>query len=116
MLPASDIGTGLAALGAIAAAISARASARGVALNHRPYVYGERGFSTVAREAVVRLHSNGPGVAAEVRFRLGAPGSAPSDWSPPVRAMVPGDIVPPKGARGSRSKRRAVLADLRLTG
>jgi hypothetical protein len=87
----SDLGIGLAAVGAIAAAVSARASARGVALNHRPYVYGERAAVGVGETANVRLHNDGPGMAAEVRCRVGAPGVGPGEWTEPVRAMQPGE-------------------------
>ncbi len=48
----------------------------------------------------MRLHNTGPGVAADVRFRLGAPGAKFTVWSPSVRAMVPGEIHPPKGSDG----------------
>ena len=100
MTVATDIGVGLAAVGAIAAAVSARASARGVALSHRPYVYGERGFSDIERSLVVRLHNDGPGTAVEVCVRLGAVGAEATEWLPSVRAMQAGEIVPPKGADG----------------
>jgi hypothetical protein len=90
----SDVGIGLAAAGALAAAWSARSSSRGVELSHRPYVYGERenlNQSTIG----VRLRNDGPGMAAEVRYRLGAPGAPPTEWSAPVRAVQAGEIHPP---------------------
>lgn len=91
-----DIGIGLAAVGAGAAAVSASFSARAVALSHRPYVYGERAPLTMV-VGQVRLHNDGPGTAVEVRFRVGAPGVEPTDWSEPVRAMQPGEVLPPEG-------------------
>jgi hypothetical protein len=97
---AGDIGTGLAAVGAIAAAISARASARNVALSNRPYVYGERGFSSAERSPAVGLRDDGAGTAVEVRYRLDATGVDCTEWSEPVRAIGPGDITPPPGADG----------------
>jgi hypothetical protein len=97
---AGNIGTGLAALGAIAAAVSARASARNVALSHRPYVYGEPGFSSGSRSHAVRLHNDGAGTAVEVCHRIGTSRGDYGDWSEPVRAMRPGEITPPPGAEG----------------
>jgi hypothetical protein len=96
----ADIGTGLAAIGAIAAAVSARASARNVALSNRPYVYGEQGFSSASRSPALRLHNDGSGAAVEVRYRTGAPRAGYSEWSEPVRAMRPGEITPPPEAEG----------------
>jgi hypothetical protein len=90
----SDIGIGLAAISAVAAAISARSAARGVTLNHRPYVYGEPQSAT-SGIAGVRLHNDGPGIAVEVRWRLHAPGREPTEWSSPIRAMQPGEVLPP---------------------
>lgn len=56
----TNIGIGLAAIGAIAAAVFATASARGVALSRRPYVYGEQ-IPITFRGPSVQLHNDGPG-------------------------------------------------------
>jgi hypothetical protein len=96
MAAGTDIGIGLAALSAMSAAMSARASARGVALSHRPYVYGERRTASGAI-AEVQLHNDGPGTAVEVRWRLWAPGAEPTEWSEPILALQPGEILPPSG-------------------
>jgi hypothetical protein len=98
-----DIGVGLAAIGAIAAAVSARAAARGVALDHRPYVYGEPQSASrepdeprsAPRRIAVRLHNDGPGTAVEVRWRIVAAGCEPTEWTTPIRAMQPGETHPP---------------------
>jgi hypothetical protein len=44
----------------------------------------------------VRLFNDGPGTAVEVQVRLGADGMEPSEWSPSVRAMQPGEVFPPR--------------------
>jgi hypothetical protein len=93
----SDVAVGLAAISAIAAAVSARSAARGVALNHRPYVYGEPQSAT-GGIASVRLHNDGPGTAVEVRWRLRAPEGEPTEWSSSIRAMQPGEVLPPYGS------------------
>jgi hypothetical protein len=98
MSVAGDVGIGLAAVAAVAAAASARTAARGVALGHRPYVYGERGSAT-AESGSVRLHNDGPGTAVEVRWRICAPGAEPTGWSDPIRAMQSGEIAPPEGQK-----------------
>jgi hypothetical protein len=106
----SDVGIGLAAVGALAAAWSARSSARGVELGHRPYVYGERenlNESTIG----IRLRNDGPGMAAEVRYRLGAPGVPPTEWSSPVRALQPGEIHPPEGKDPSEAPQLPTRGD-----
>jgi hypothetical protein len=95
-----DIGIGLAAVGAIAAAVSARASARNVALSNRPYVYGEPAFSSGSRSHAVRFHNDGAGTAVEVRYRVVTSRGDYSKWSEPVRAMRPGEITPPPEAEG----------------
>jgi hypothetical protein len=90
---ATDVGIGLAAVGALAAAFSAFSSARGIALSHRPYVYGERATASKGEQSAnVRLHNDGPGMAAEARCRVGAQGVQPGEWTQPVRAMQPGEV------------------------
>ncbi len=84
MAVGTDIAIGLAAVSAVAAAVSASAAARGVALGHRPYVYGER-FPVLMGTDAVRLHNDGPGTAVDVRFRLRAEGREPSEWSETIR-------------------------------
>jgi hypothetical protein len=97
MTLAVDVGVGLAAVSAIAAAASARSAARGVALSHRPYVYGEPQSATTGL-AGVRLHNDGPGTAVEIRWRLHARGATPTEWSPMIRALQPGEIWPPRAS------------------
>jgi len=94
-----DVGIGIAAVGSVAAAVSARASARGVSLASRPYVYGEPRSAT-GHLAMVRLHNSGPGTAVEVRFRIGSPDTESTEWSQVVRAMQPGEVLPPHDSEG----------------
>ena len=81
------------AAGAIAAWFSARSSARGVALAHRPYVYGEHLIVTIVF-GKVRLHNRGPGAALAIKWRLCSPGKEPTNWSKTYEAMQPGDTLP----------------------
>jgi hypothetical protein len=99
---ATEISVGVAAVSAIAAAISARASVRGIALGHRPFVVGdderdvtELGMDPDAPEmgvVGVRLRNEGPGVAVAVRFRVRAWGHPDIDtyWSPRIDSLAPG--------------------------
>jgi hypothetical protein len=104
-----------AALSAIAASVSARASRQAVSRAHRPFVWAEthlRGRAEDGRWSVgVRLHNDGPGVAFEVSAAVG-PEYVPHlmrmrGWrvwcrvrigyaSPPIRAMRAGEAVPPR--------------------
>jgi hypothetical protein len=78
----------------LAAAVSARASSRSVQLGHRPYVYGEPVFSS-ENTVHVTLHNDGPGTATEVICRLVSSTDWITDWSPSLRAMQGGEVVPP---------------------
>jgi hypothetical protein len=119
----SDITVVVAAGGALAAAVSARSSARGVALSHRPYLYGEGSVSAYeersgssATVVSVRLHNDGPGTAVEVRWRVVAAGDRPPDWAPdPIRAMQPGEVLPPEG-RAPMSMRLPIGVDGQASG
>jgi hypothetical protein len=86
----TDVGIGVAAVAAIAAAVSAWWSARGVELSHRPYVYGERS-SRDQGGVTVGLHNDGTGAAFEVRCRLGTAEGGPNGWAEPSRALQPGE-------------------------
>jgi hypothetical protein len=92
------IGEGAVTVAAIAAAVSARASARSVQLNHRLYVYGEPVASGQGRWRVT-LHNDGPGTATEVICSC-ALAATPSEWSQPIGALQPGEIHPPSDTSG----------------
>lgn len=94
MVIGTDLGIGLAAMGALAAAVSARAAARGVALSHRPYVYGEHAGGD-ANFAKITIRNDGPGTALDVCWRVWPPGRESIGWSTPIGAMQPGEELPP---------------------
>jgi hypothetical protein len=110
----TDVGIGLAAVGTTIAAVSVVVSVRAVGLAHRPYVYGERSGTTTEQgergAAAIRLRNEGPGAAVEVRFRLGAADAEPTDWTPRVRAMQPGEVHPPE-SRGGRVVALPIVGD-----
>ncbi len=86
----TDLGIGLAAVAALAAAVSARAAAREVALGHRPYVYGEH-VGGDADFAKITIRNDGPGTALDVCLRVWPPTGESIGWSTPVAAMKPGE-------------------------
>lgn len=116
---ASVASAGVAALSAIAASIAARASRQSVSRAHRPFVWPEvhirRRTETGFTPLRVRLHNDGPGTAYDVSCSIG-PRATPTPerlrrWHrrrvllgyaiPPVRAMRPGEAVPPRDADDS---------------
>jgi hypothetical protein len=98
-ISAIDLGVGIAAISALASAASARSSARGVALSHRPFVVGSeyREWTEILNDqgvgvVGVKLRNEGPGVALGVRFRARAWSHSEIDtsWSPEVGSIPPG--------------------------
>lgn len=111
MMDSSTIAIGLAAVSAAAAAVSAVATKQSVERSHRPFVWpaishGSDGGTRVLR---VRLHNDGAGVAYDVRWSFGtiiesSPGTydenredAKTEASLAIRAIRPGESVPPRG-------------------
>jgi hypothetical protein len=89
-----DVGIAVAAVGSIAAAVSAFFSARVVSLSHRPYVYGEHAGGTKLLVGV-KLYNSGPGTATEIRCRIVSDTGA-SAWGAPIRALGPGENLGPR--------------------
>jgi hypothetical protein len=107
---AAVIAIGIAALSAVAAAVSAIATRQSVDRAHRPFVWpaishGRDGDATVVR---VRLHNDGAGTAYEVRWAFGTLAEtqegefvedsqgAAEQASMAIRAVRAGESVPPE--------------------
>jgi hypothetical protein len=91
---ATEIGIGIAAVSAIAAAASALASYRSVALTVRPLVTADdwRYEETEVADKFtlhVPLNNRGPGPALNVRCRARTDVGPASEWSKPVYALPP---------------------------
>ena len=109
----AEVATGIAALSAVAAWLSAANSRRAITLANRPFVWpaftfkgGHRVAGDKHWELKARLHNDGPGVALDVRWSVHAPQSrkrrgvaaerqAASIASDPIRAMRSGESMPP---------------------
>jgi hypothetical protein len=92
----TEISIGIAAVSAIAAAASAFASYRAVALSIRPLVTAEDWVPEPTDvedqfRLKVPLENRGPGTALNVRYRVRSNAAHMSDrWSDPVYALSPG--------------------------
>lgn len=98
-ISATDVGVGIAAISGFASAASARSSARGVALGHRPFVVRSeyRDWTEILRDQGVgavgiKLRNEGPGVALGVRVRARSRSYEEIDthWSPEMGSIPPG--------------------------
>jgi hypothetical protein len=95
----ATVATGLAAVSAVAAAISARSSHRAVTQAHTPFVWPSiavRGPALGQHIIGVRLHNDGPGVAFNVRFAVVSDHQDYSEYAiAPIPAVRPGEQIPP---------------------
>lgn len=100
-ISATDVGIGIAAIGSIAAAASARSSASSVDLSHRPLVVGFQDWDkthlihdedTVTGSIAVRLRNDGPGVALSVRWRARSwTHDVDTYWSSQIESIPPNE-------------------------
>ena len=109
---AAVIAIAIAAVSAVAAAISALATRQAVERAHRPFVWPAISHATDGDTRIlrIRLHNDGAGTAYEVRWSFGTlietqPGefdenreAAAVQASLTIRAIRPGESVPPEGS------------------
>lgn len=99
----------IAAVSAIAALVATWNAYRNVELGQRAFVYGEPALG--GEEVDVRLFNDGPGTALDIRLRLeDADGKTLGDETKtPVRALKPGEVLPPRDTQALKFNRPADL-------